>query len=414
MLSQRRLEDILEAQLHLFGGKVERGVEFLEAVQPNPENDDHGPASPNQEESQPKGVRVRLRDTATGRERWLACKYLVGADGAHSAVRKALGVPFEGAAYPEEFYLLDGRIRLRPGSPPFTSTIFVGSPALACFHLDRDVVRIISSAPPATTNSQDNGNGAEAPPAAAESPDDEDNDPSLGYKAGVPAAALDREAARCLLGMLKERCPEAEGLFDVEWSARFRIHRRLAERYRVGGAFLMGDAAHIHSPVGGQGLNTGVQDAVNLAWKLALVERFGADPGVLLASYGAERRPAGEATLSVTDSLTNTVFMGGLIQRAARFILFPVVPLIVSREFIAKRLVHWMSQMSVNVRGSGIVRGEVRRSLVLVVSGIQGYATTTTINSTKTTHAHTQHNRAPSPPRRRSRGTACRTARSSA
>ena len=368
MLSQRRLEDILEAQLHLFRGTVERGVEFLGCQSSNPENENASPSpSPSQENNATAattgkgkanggGVRVRLRDTATGRERWLACTYLVGADGAHSAVRKALGVAFDGAAYPEEFFLLDGRLCLQPGSPPFTSTLFVGSPTLACFHLDHGVVRLISSAPPSTpTWRSNNGNGGAANPASPS-----DDDPSLTFKPGVPASALDKEAATCLLALLKERCPEATGLADVEWSARFRVHRRLAAEYRVGNAFLMGDAAHIHSPVGGQGLNTGVQDAVNLAWKLALVERCGADREALLASYGEERRPAGAATLSVTDALTNTVFMGGLLQRAARAVLFPVVPLIVSREFVARRLVRWMSQMTVHVRGSSLVRGEVR------------------------------------------------------
>lgn len=100
-LSQRRLEEILEAHLELYGGKIERGVEFL-GLEQSVEN---GPAS----EGGGKGVRVRLRDAGTGQESWVACKYLVGADGAHSAVRKSVGVAFEGAAYPEEFCLLDGR-----------------------------------------------------------------------------------------------------------------------------------------------------------------------------------------------------------------------------------------------------------------------------------------------------------------
>lgn len=373
MLSQRRLEDILEAQLHLFGGTVERGVEFLGCSDNSiPENEDASPSQENAKAAKGKGcgVRVRLRDTATGRERWVACQYLIGADGAHSAVRKALGVAFEGAAYPEEFFLLDGRLRLEPGSTPFTSTLFVGSPTLACFHLDGDVVRLISSAPPPATPTSNNCNGdadgnddGAAPTTAVD--DDDDDDPSLTFKPGVPASALDKEAAAYLLALLKERCPEAAGLADVEWSARFRIHRRLAAQYRVGNVFLMGDAAHIHSPVGGQGLNTGVQDAVNLAWKVALVERCGADAEALLASYGEERRPAGAATLSVTDTLTNTVFMGSLLQRTARYMLFPLVPLIVSRDFVARRLVRWMSQMTVHVRGSSLVRGKVRVCLFL-------------------------------------------------
>jgi len=113
MLSQRRVEDILEAQLGLYGGKVERGVEFLEAQQELPSGTgDNANAATDTANSSGKGVRVRLRDGATGREKWVKCTYLVGADGAHSAVRKALGVAFDGSAYPEDFYLLDGRREL--------------------------------------------------------------------------------------------------------------------------------------------------------------------------------------------------------------------------------------------------------------------------------------------------------------
>jgi hypothetical protein len=236
----------------------------------------------------------------------------------------------------------------------------VGDPALACFQLDEGgVFRLISTAPPvtaaeeaATANGDGDANGevdASPPP------------PGISFKAGVGPAGLDKTAAAFLLALLQERCPEVEGLFDVEWSARFRVHRRLADRYRVGAGFLCGDAAHIHSPVGGQGLNTGVQDAINLAWKLALVERFGADPNAVLESYGEERRPCGASTLSATDSITKTVFFGGYLLRAARFVLFPLVPLVVSREFVARRLVRWMSQMTVNVRGSSLVWGEVSK-----------------------------------------------------
>lgn len=98
----------MEAQLELYGGKVERGVEFVELQQPLGDSGSSNSASGNGGKGG-KGVRVRLRDGATGRERWVACKYMVGADGAHSAVRKALGVSFEGSQYPEEFFLLDGR-----------------------------------------------------------------------------------------------------------------------------------------------------------------------------------------------------------------------------------------------------------------------------------------------------------------
>ena len=93
--------------------------------------------------------------------------------------------------------------------------------------------------------------------------------------------------------------PGKPPLSDLRWSSIFRISLRLADSYRVGRVFLAGDAAHIHPPTGGQGMNTGIQDAWNLGWKLAAVLRGGVDAG-LLDSYEAERRPVGAAVLERT------------------------------------------------------------------------------------------------------------------
>ncbi|MFD0538823.1 FAD-dependent monooxygenase [Actinomadura luteofluorescens] len=104
---------------------------------------------------------------------------------------------------------------------------------------------------------------------------------------------------------------------DVVWSSRFRVHHRLAAHYRAGRAFLAGDAAHVHSPAGGQGMNTGIQDALNLAGKLAAVLGDGA-PDTVLDEYEAERRPVAEQVVSFTDKMTNVATVGSPVLRGMR------------------------------------------------------------------------------------------------
>ena len=104
---------------------------------------------------------------------------------------------------------------------------------------------------------------------------------------------------------------------EPRWRTRFLSERRQAERYRVGRVFLAGDAAHVHSPIGGQGMNTGIQDAFNLGWKLAAVLR-GRGGDELLDSYQAERHPVGESVLKITDTLFNLVLSGSKLGAAVR------------------------------------------------------------------------------------------------
>ena len=97
----------------------------------------------------------------------------------------------------------------------------------------------------------------------------------------------------------------------------FRIHRREAARFRQDRVFLLGDAAHIHSPVGGQGMNMGIQDSFNLAWKLSLVLRSGGN-AQLLDSYEAERKPVDEAVIRQTDRGTRLISLHGSVARFVR------------------------------------------------------------------------------------------------
>ena len=102
--------------------------------------------------------------------------------------------------------------------------------------------------------------------------------------------------------MIDERVPFGAKVVEEHWVTRYRVHSRSVPRYRDGHVFLVGDAAHVHSPAGAQGMNTGIGDAYNLAWKLALVER-GITEESLLDSYQAERHPVGVALLKTTDRI---------------------------------------------------------------------------------------------------------------
>lgn len=198
-----------------------------------------------------------------GGEEVVAARWVVGADGASSRVRHALGLGFEGDTYEQTFFLADVEMEWGLGRDK-VQLDFIGEGFYGFFpmHGGRRF-RIIGSLPPHLTGREE----------------------------------LSLEDVRRIID-------ENSGL-DVEilgerWISVYRLHRRMAERFRVGRVFLVGDAAHVHSPAGGQGMNTGIGDAYNLGWKLAMVARGEARPG-LLDSYEPERIPFARAILNGSD-----------------------------------------------------------------------------------------------------------------
>ncbi len=258
-LPQNATERLLARHLERSGVAVERGVAFASLAQNDAE------------------VAVDL-DHPGGRSERARFRYVVGCDGAHSAVRRALAIAFEGEAYPMMFMLGDVRIgwdlprgmalralRLNEGGPP---DMFIAIPLPA-----QGRYRVSMLAPPTAAAPHGPDHGVQSELRGPELPE-------------IQAAADD------LL-------PGKPRLSDLRWSSLFRISMRLAERYRSGRVFIAGDAAHIHPPTGGQGMNTGIQDAYNLAWKLALALNEAA-PAALLDSYEAERRPVGAEVVART------------------------------------------------------------------------------------------------------------------
>jgi 2-polyprenyl-6-methoxyphenol hydroxylase-like FAD-dependent oxidoreductase len=198
-----------------------------------------------------------------GSTRTLRAAWVAGCDGARSAVRKLNGIDFPGAPYEHVFFVAD--VEASGGMVPDEVNVYLWRAGFHLFFPMRGerhwrVVGIV--------------------PAALRGRDD------LRFDDVVPSI---RAEAGASLG------------FDAcSWFSTYRIHHRAAARFRAGRCFLLGDAAHIHSPVGAQGMNTGLQDAHNLAWKLALVVREGAG-AALLDSYEAERIPVARRLLATTD-----------------------------------------------------------------------------------------------------------------
>ncbi|MEU7435074.1 FAD-dependent monooxygenase [Streptomyces sioyaensis] len=224
-----------------------------------------------------EGVTVRFR-TPEGLGS-LRAAYAVGTDGVRSAVREAIGLPFPGKSVIRSLVLADVRLAQEPDSP---FTVNATGEAFALIGSFGDGwYRVIGW--------------------------------NRRHQAGDDAPVdLDevREIARLALG-------SDYGMHDARWISRFHSDERQVPEYRVGRVFLAGDAAHVHSPAGGQGMNTGLQDAANLSWKLAAVLR-GHAPDSLLDSYQTERHPVGRAVLRSSGALVRIALLHSAPGRLAR------------------------------------------------------------------------------------------------
>ena len=265
-IPQRESERLLGELVARLGVEVEWRVELTALAQ--------------DEES----ARATLR-TADGTEEDAAADWVVGADGAHSTVRHQLGVAFEGKAIPGWFALADVRLDWNRHDDE-----------LHGFCHPEGIVFAIPMP------------GGEYRLVVETNQRDADDDPSVEE----------------LQALIDERVPGGGTIAEAGWMAGFHVNSRKVARHRVGRAFLAGDAAHIHSPVGGQGMNTSIQDAYNLAWKLALVIDGNA-PTALLESYEAERAPVAASVLKATETLTRVLTMHSALGRGVRNHLMPLL-----------------------------------------------------------------------------------------
>ncbi|MFJ1962722.1 FAD-dependent monooxygenase [Streptomyces massasporeus] len=264
-LPQYDTERIIEEHLARFDTGIERGTELLGFTQDE------------------DGVVSRIV-TASGAREEVRSRFLVGCDGAHSTVRKGLGLTFEGGAFPEEYMLADVEVDWNLPEGYGVRSMHHGADgriddALVCIPLPGERrYRMSMLVPPELSTKAENAAPGET---------------AHGLEGGR-APSLEHIQA-----VVDRLSPEPATASAMRWSSVFRISHRLVGRYSVGRVFVAGDAAHIHPPTGAQGMNTGIQDACNLAWKLALVLDGGAHPR-LLDSYDAERRPVGEEVVGRT------------------------------------------------------------------------------------------------------------------
>jgi 2-polyprenyl-6-methoxyphenol hydroxylase-like FAD-dependent oxidoreductase len=265
MIPQNVTEAVLERRLETLGGKVRRGVTATGLVQ------------------DADGVTVTL-DTATGPQT-IRAAYVVGGDGLHSVVRQAAGIAFEGESYPASFVLADVRMDWPPGAGE-VSISFGRDGLVVVAPLPGDIFRVVATL---------------------------DTAPETPGLADIQA-------------ILDARGPQTRKarVHQVLWSSRFRVQHRIAANYRAGRMFLMGDAAHVHSPAGGQGMNCGLVDADVLGQLLAEVIQ-GRHDVAALDDYERLRRPAALDVLALAERLTRMATLRGVIGPVLRNAAFRMV-----------------------------------------------------------------------------------------
>jgi 2-polyprenyl-6-methoxyphenol hydroxylase-like FAD-dependent oxidoreductase len=298
-LPQSQTESLLRARLAELGGVVEQGVELVRLAE-------HGGVA-----------EATLRGTA-GRETELSAEYVVGCDGAHSRVRHELGLAFDGQAYPQDWLLADVAVDGAGRDDELHAFFRPNGLPLVCIPMGHDRWRVVMA--------------------------------NAGDRHGRPPT-LDE-----IQDLVSQRAPRRIVVSDPGWLSCFRSQLRSTSTYRSGRVLLAGDAAHIHSPAGGQGMNTGMMDAYNLAWKLALV--IGGAPDALLNTYGQERVPAASSVLGLTDKLVSLLTMRHPVKRVLRDALIPsaaALPVVQNRA--ARRL----SQVSVKYPANALIRADGAR-----------------------------------------------------
>ena len=275
---QSGTEQVLQARVDDLGVPVVRGAEVVGLTQ----DDD--------------GVTVSCADGTS-----IATRYVVGCDGAHSTVRKLVGIEFTGKQYETHILLADVRLARAPED------------TLTGVTNEKGVVLMIPF-----------GDG------------------------WFRAIAWDRSREQAPLkepvtiteirGAFHRIADEDFGMTEMRWSSRFLSERKQAEHYRAGRVFIAGDAAHVHSPLGGQGMNTGIGDAMNLGWKLAEAVG-GTAPAWLLDSYEGERHPVGAAVLRLTDAFNQLVLGRSKAQRLVQTLAVGTITRVpAGRRFMAGRL----------------------------------------------------------------------------
>ncbi len=298
-------EPLLIRHLAALGVQVERPTELLSFTESSKPSD------------APITARLRLAD---GSEQTCRCAFLAGCDGARSVVRQSLNIGFPGGEYTHLFYVADVQA--------------AGTVANGELHVALDDTDFLAIFP-----LDDNGRirlvGTIRDEQAEQAHDD---------------LCWDDVSKRVLNWIQVD-------IQQINWFSTYRVHHRVAENFRSGRAFLLGDAAHIHSPVGGQGMNTGIGDAVNLSWKLASVLR-GRAPAAILDTYEPERIAFAHRLVSTTDQAFTAVTSDSDLALLIRLQIVPrILPALLSSQSFRPFLFRTVSQIGINYRASSLSEG---------------------------------------------------------
>jgi len=256
--------------------------------------------------------------SASGEQQAVRAKYLVACDGAKSSVRKELGINFEGSTFERLFYVADVQIKWE----------FPHDMLAACWAKERstaffpmpgeDRYRIVGVFP-------------------------SDTDKTEGE---VPYEEIEKQC-------LEDTKIDME-IYKVNWFSTYKVHSRRVDQFSKGRCFLVGDAAHIHSPVGAQGMNTGIQDGYNLAWKLATVLRGEAD-AKLLETYNEERKVVASRLLETTDRMFDLLMGDTKVMGFVRTEILPYVAnLVMGLDSVNKFVFPLLSQIGISYRESSL------------------------------------------------------------
>ncbi len=297
MVPQDVTEKLLVEELRRKGGDVEYATKFVSAIQ----QEDHVSATLDH-----KGEPFEIR-----------ASFMVGCDGAHSTVRHQLNLPFEGAEYKGSFLLADVETNATCPADEMQLCPSALGP-VAIFPMSSTRRRVVATI--------ENCEG------------------------DAPSLDLVRQ-------VLAQRAPAGIEARSLHWSTYFHIHHRQVARLREGRIFIAGDAAHIHSPFGGQGMNTGLHDVWNLVWKLDLFLN-GHGNEQLLDSYSAERLPVIKNVIETTHFLTKALGTPNKFAQALRDTVIPMVSRLAPFEHA---FVQRLSELGVAYRGSPIVEGPGKR-----------------------------------------------------
>ncbi|WP_406235828.1 FAD-dependent oxidoreductase [Nocardia sp. NBC_01009] len=286
MVPQDTTETVLLDRLRKAGGEARRPYQVTRIVDEN------------------NGVTVDYEDGA-GTPGTIRADYVIGADGMHSVVREQAGIGFTGDTYPASFVLAD----VRMDWPIARNEV--------ALHLSPEGVTVVAPLP-------------------------DDAEPNRYRVVATLDEAPEHPDAADIQSILDIRGPGgAVKVREVLWSSRFRVHHRVANHYRAGRVLLAGDAAHVHSPAGGQGMNTGIQDAAFLG--PLLVRVIQGEPAAILDGYEATRRPVALGVVAFTDRMTK---MATLRPRPARLLRNTVMSLVIRIPAVRNKLAFQLAELA--------------------------------------------------------------------